>query len=141
MTRVAAQVGEKEMVNMNPKVLPRMGKTHKYGAKQTVVDGHTFPSKREAARYSELRLLEKAGEIDDLELQPSFDLHVAAYVANCPPGVRSARKVARYVADFRYVVRLTGAVVYEDSKGFSTPVYKLKRKMVQAEYGIDIVEV
>lgn len=52
--------------------MPVRLKTHKYSAKSMEVDGHKFPSKREARRYQELVLLAKAGEIDDLELQPRF---------------------------------------------------------------------
>ena len=47
---------------------------NKYGARKTVIDGITFDSKREAIRYQELKLLERAGEIKDLELQPKYIL-------------------------------------------------------------------
>lgn len=113
---------------------------HKYGAKPTTVDGIRFASKAEARRYGELKLLEKAGEIARLELQPKFDLHIAAKVRGCPQGVRHPSKVCTYIADFSYIDR-NGKAVYEDTKGFRTPVYRLKKKMVEKEYGITITEV
>jgi hypothetical protein len=99
----------------------------KYGATPEVVDGIRFHSRREAHRYRELLLLGLAGELHDLELQPRFPLLVN--------GVR----VADYLADFRYQDRVRGDVV-EDVKGFCTPVYRLKRRLVQAIYGISIEE-
>lgn len=95
-------------------------RTHKYNAKQTVVDGIKFPSKREAQRYCELKVLEKAGKIKRLELQVRFPLFVA--------GV----KVATYIADFCYYDESRRIV--EDCKGFLTPVYRLKKKMFEALY-------
>lgn len=107
---------------------------HKFNAKATVVDGIRFSSMAEAKRYGELKLLEKAGEIEGLELQPKFPLIV------------NGVKVASYIADFRYVVRgkgivsRLGRVVVEDTKGMITPVYRIKKKMVEALYGIAILE-
>lgn len=103
---------------------------HKYSARRTVVDGITFPSKREARRYRELALLAAAGDILALELQPAWDLHA--------PG---GRKVCTYIADFRYVVAATGETVIEDSKGVRTPIYRLKKKWLLAEHGIAVREV
>lgn len=103
-----------------------MKRFNKYGAKKTVVDGITFASKAEARRYGELKLLEKAGEIRHLELQPKFDLTV------------NGEKIGRYVADFRY--REGTESVVEDVKGFKTPVYRLKKALVKALYGIEIRE-
>ena len=100
--------------------------SHKYHAKPTTVDGIRFASKRESTRYQDLKLLQIAGEIDDLELQPSFDLHVKRV------------KVCRYVADFRY--QQDGKVVVEDVKGARLPLFKLKAKMLKAEYGITVLE-
>jgi hypothetical protein len=86
-----------------------------------------FASKREAKRYEELTWLEKAGEIRDLKTQVGFDLHV------------KDTKVSRYIADFTYTTS-HGTTVVEDSKGFRTPLYQLKKKMLAAEYGIVILE-
>ena len=104
---------------------------HKYGAVPTVVDGVRFASKAEAARYGELKLLEKAGEITGLVLQPRF------------PITYHGLKISTYVADFKYFL-VNGAHpvgVVEDVKGVSTTVYRLKKKLVEAQYGIVITEV
>ena len=100
----------------------------KYRAIPTLVDGIRFASRRESLRYMELKLLACAGEISGLELQPVFPLLV--------DGV----KVGRYLADFRYY-RKDGELVIEDSKGFKTPVYRLKKRIVEAQYGIQVQEV
>ena len=101
----------------------------KYNAIKTEVDGYVFASRREANRYQELRLLERVGEIEDLELQPVY------------PCVVNDVLVCKYIADFRYTSVKRGNVVIEDAKGFKTPVYRLKKKMVEAIYNIIIIEV
>lgn len=101
---------------------------HKYGAVKTTVDGITFDSKREAERYMELRILEKAGEIKNLALQPAFELQ--------PGFVNAKGKKVRsivYKADFAYTEN--GVYVVEDVKGMETDVFKLKRKMFDFKYG------
>jgi hypothetical protein len=100
----------------------------KYGAKPTEVDGIRFASRMEARRYQELRLMESAGVIRDLVLQPSWDLTV------------NGTNVARYVADFAYWDNERNVAVTEDCKGFRTPAYRMKRKLMKAIYGIDILE-
>ena len=100
---------------------------HKYGAVATVVDGHKFPSKKEANRYGELKLLQQAGKIQRLHLQPKFELTVNGII------------IGKYIADFDYWEN--GVWVVEDAKGFKTPLYKWKRKHCEAEHGIKIVEV
>lgn len=105
------------------------GTPSKYRAVRTAVDGITFASKAEARRYGELKLLERAGKIHGLEVQPPFDLVVMG------------RKVGRYVGDFAYYDRATKRHVLEDVKGMRTPVYRLKAKLMQALYGITISEV
>jgi len=102
----------------------------KFGNHKTVVDGMTFDSKKEARRYCELRMLERGKRITGLALQPRFD-----FVIN---GV----KIGYYKADFSYVEN--GACVVEDVKSEFTkklPVYRLKRKLMQAVHGIEIKEV
>ncbi len=101
----------------------------KYRNRMTVVDGITFDSKREAERYKELRLLERGGLITDLRLQVPFELIPKQ------PGERAVK----YVADFVYTEN--GRMVVEDVKGYRTDVYRLKRRMMQAKYGITIQEV
>jgi len=99
----------------------------KYRNIKTVVDGIKFDSKKEAKRYQELKLLEKAGEITDLELQPRFNLIV------------NGKKICAYIADFRYTSR--DKTIIEDVKGMRTPIYKLKKKLMKACLDIDIEEV
>ena len=102
--------------------------THKYGAIQTTVDGHKFPSGAEANRYGELKLLEKGGAIVGLELQPKYKCYVNGLL------------VCTYAGDFRYRDNDTRELVIEDVKGVRTPVYKLKKKLMKACHGIEIFE-
>jgi hypothetical protein len=107
-------------------------KLHKYGAVRTQVDGISFASKAEAARYKELKLLEKAGEIFGLQMQPRFPIDV------------NQVHICDYVADFKYHRYLDSGHqvnVVEDVKGVKTPVYRLKKKLVLALYGIVIKEI
>jgi hypothetical protein len=112
-------------------------KRSKFGAVPTVVDGIRFDSKKEARRYQELKMLERAGEIRHLSIQPRYELRVGTH------------DVGSYVGDFRYeehVNQITPNLapvwmcVVEDCKGVRTPVYRLKKKLMKALYGIDIRE-
>jgi len=112
----------------------------KYRAQPIEVDGIRFASRREARRYEALKLLVRAGEIVDLELQPSWTFEVDGR----PLVIRSAgypngRRV-RYVADFAYQ-DLSGGYVVEDAKGMQTPAYKLKRALMELHHGIVVREV
>lgn len=98
----------------------------KYHAIKTVVDGITFASKAEAARYQELKLLERTGAIAELITQPVFHLVV------------NGHKIGKYIADFQYYEN--GKIITEDVKGVKTPVYNLKKKLVKALYGVEILE-
>ena len=99
-------------------------KRSKYGAKKTEVDGTTFDSRLEADRYEHLRLLEMAGEIVDLELQPKFEL-----LAKFEDQWGTKHRAINYVADFRYQIVKTGEIIVEDAKGMETRVFKLKAKL------------
>ena len=101
---------------------------NKYSNRKTVVDGISFDSMKEARRYSELKLLERGGEIKDLKLQPKYTL-LQSFVDN--KGKRH-RKV-EYVADFYYVDSRNGETV-EDVKGMKTAIYKLKKKLFLSQY-------
>ena len=107
---------------------------NKYRAKKVSLEGYTFASKAEAKRYSELRLLERAKEISELQLQIPFEL--MAYSED--NGV--APTVGHYVSDFVYR-DTNNKLVVEDVKGFRTPLYKWKKKHFEAQYGIKITEV
>jgi hypothetical protein len=109
-------------------------KRSKYGAVKTVVDGITFASKREAARFVELKLLERSGEIRDLRLQPSFEIIPAIELDG------KKQRPVRYLADFCYMNE-DGRTVYEDVKGFRTEVYRIKRRLVKHVFGVEILEV
>ncbi len=101
----------------------------KYGARKTVIDGITFDSKREANRYQELKLLEQAGEISYLELQPSFILQESFKYQG-----KTIRAIT-YKADFAYHELASNAVVVEDVKGMETEVFRIKRKLFLSKYG------
>lgn len=109
---------------------------NKFGAIPTTVDGIRFDSAREARRWGELRLLEKAGEIRALRRQVRIEMQGRDGPILTPTG-----KPAVYVADFVYEDRRLGwAEVIEDAKGHPTPEYKLKRAVLAA-MGLEIVEV
>lgn len=104
---------------------------NKYHASKTELDGIRFDSRKEAARYRELKLLERAGEIRDLQLQVPFEL--------IPK--QEGERACTYVADFVYHMTDTGKMVVEDAKGMRTDVYKIKRKLMLWRHGIRISEV
>lgn len=111
---------------------PTPGKKSKYRAVPTVADGIRFASKKEAKRYGELKLMEKAGELFRLELQKVFYLHASS--ARFGPML-----IGKYVADFVYW--RNGEHIIEDVKGFKTPLYRWKKRHVEAQYGVKIVEI
>jgi hypothetical protein len=92
------------------------------------VDGYIFDSRKEAARYQELKMLEMAGEIKNVECQFKFEVKV------------EGKHVCNYFADFAYLDK-NDVPVFEDVKGYKTDVYKLKKKLVEAIYKIKIEEV
>lgn len=101
----------------------------KYGSVKTEVDGVLFDSKREAFRYQELKICERAGIIQELALQVKFPLVV------------NGVKVCTYIADFVYKDQ-QGRTLVEDSKGVKTPVYRIKAKLFAACYpNLRILEV
>lgn len=113
-----------------------MSRGIKWGiAKPVWYDGIRFASKAEMRRYVDLRLLERAGHIRDLEVQPAFPIEVINI------GNGEATQVGVYKADFRYFNVDHGGTVVEDVKGMSTVVYRLKKRLVEALYGIRIQEI
>lgn len=98
----------------------------KYRAVKETVDGLVFASRKEAQHYRDLKLLERAGKISGLELQPAFTIAI------------NGIKCFVYKADFAY--QEDGERVIVDCKGFKTPMYRLKKKCVEAAYGIKIKE-
>jgi hypothetical protein len=110
----------------------------KYGNKKVVAYGISFDSKREAKRYSELRLLERAGKIKNLELQKEFVL-----IPNQYDGVtgKLLERSCRYRADFCYYDCEKLTDVCEDTKGVSTADYIIKRKLMLFVHGIEVKEI
>jgi hypothetical protein len=101
-------------------------KKNKYGNVETVKHGISFSSSREAKRYEDLYLMEKACEIQDLKRQVPFDLIV------------NGIKVCTYVSDFCYQQK--GKLIVNDAKGMKTSVYSIKKKLMKACLGIEILE-
>lgn len=117
----------------------------KYGAKKVTVDGITFDSKKEARRYCELSLLAKAGKVTDLQMQVKFVLIPAQYEPDTI-GKRGGKKRGKlierecsYVADFVYTE--DGKRIVEDTKGFRTKDFIIKRKLMLYIHGIRINEI
>lgn len=122
----------------------------KYGSVKTTVDAIEFDSKREAARYSQLKLMQQAGHITDLRWQPRYTLFALTLelpdLHNANAGFISSRRqpVCDYIADFEYHDVALGRRVVEDVKSPATKkkeVYRLKRKLFEGQYGIQIQEI
>jgi hypothetical protein len=100
----------------------------KYHNKKIVIDGIKFDSLKEAKRYQQLKILEKANEITELRLQVKFELQ---------PSFKKDGKTIRkieYIADFTYYDNKLGKYIIEDTKGYRTDVYKLKKKLFEYKY-------
>lgn len=127
----------------------RRKKGVKYNNTKVEIDGHTFDSKHEANRYLELKLLERAGTITDLQMQVKFVLIPSQYEPDTVKVLKSGKeKVVKgklierecsYIADFVY--QYNGKTVVEDAKGMRTKEYVIKRKLILERYGIRISEV
>lgn len=125
----------------------------KYGAKKTQLDGIEFDSRKEARRWAQLRLMEKAGEITDLQRQVKFVLIPAQREPDTigpKGGIKKGRlleKECAYYADFTYKDALPFAdpaemrLHVEDTKGMRTAEYIIKRKLMLHIYGIRIEEI
>lgn len=100
----------------------------KYHNTKTVADGIKFDSKLEAERYAQLKILECAGVIRELELQPSFEL-----IPSFKKNGKTWRKTM-YKADFRYILAKDDRIIIEDVKGSTaviTDVFRLKQKLFE----------
>lgn len=122
--------------DLSPAMAKRLGITgatrQKFNAKKQTVDGHVFDSRREAARHGELVYRLKAGEIENLQLQPQYLM------------TRDGVVLATYTADFRFYDKRLRAWVVEDCKGgeaTKTEAYMLRKVFVEAQYGIRIQEI
>jgi hypothetical protein len=121
---------------------------NKYRAIKTCVNGIGFDSRKEARRYQELLLLERAGVIQNLQRQEKYVLIPAQYESyerygkkgqELKPGQRLVEKECSYLADFVY--EENGKKVVEDTKGVKTKDYIIKRKLMLYTHGIRIKEV
>lgn len=123
------------------------GNESKYHAEKVTIDGETFDSRREARRWTDLRLLERAGEIRDLRRQVKYILiptqreePIITKTGKEKPG-RVIEKECSYLADFVYQDARTGETIVEDAKGFRTEVYRIKKKLMLYVHGIRVTEV
>lgn len=108
----------------------KSGTRNKYGAVRTVVDGIKLDSKAEARRYGELKLLERAHEIQGLKVHPMFDIWF--------PVRNDKILICKVELDFSYFDKRDNCYHYEDVKGKDNSLSKLKRKLVEAAYPIKV---
>jgi hypothetical protein len=101
----------------------------KYHNKKTIVEGYAFDSLAERNRYQQLMLLVRNEDIHSLEIHPKFPVNV------------NNKHICNYFADFRYYDVQAEKFIVEDVKGVRTTTYRLKKKLVEAIYGIEIVEI
>ena len=126
-------------------------KTPKYNNKKVEIDGIVFDSQREAKRYHELKILEKAGIIKNLQMQVKYIL-IPEYrepdIVGSRGGIKKGKIIERecsYIADFVY--QENGKIVVEDVKGYRDPSsagyakFVIKRKLMLHVHGIRISEV
>jgi hypothetical protein len=120
------------MADSAPRVPGARAKRHrKYGNEPVEIDGVRFPSKKEARRWGELKLLEKGGVIRNLKRQEKYALTV------------NGQLVCNYVCDFQYEEASQGkwVRVVEDVKSEATrknSTFRLKEKLLQAVHGIKL---
>lgn len=123
MTSPAQQLAE---------ALAQLPAKRKYGNKPIEVDNILFASRKEARRFADLRLMERAGQIKDLKVHPAFPLDV------------NGHPVCRYTADFSYVTTATETRVVEDVKSPATrreTAYRIRFRLFRAIHGFEITEV
>lgn len=117
---------------------------NKYKAQKVVIDGEVFDSKKEARRYQELLLLQKAGKISHLERQVKYVL-IPAYKEKVGKKTKTIERECAFIADFKYFDRETHEIVVEDVKGYKGgkhyDVFVIKRKLMLERYGIRVREV
>ena len=115
---------------------PAQRQRRKYGNIPTIVDGLHFDSKAEANRWCELRIMEKAGLIRDLQRQVPYELVPAT---ERPSGGKE--RSITYIADFVFTNTKTGRTVVEDVKGAEPAVWALKRDLMLYVHGVEIAVV
>ena len=108
----------------------------KYNNKKTIYDNHAFDSKKEANYYLKFKIMQDAGIIRNLELQKKYVLQKSFINKEG----KKYREIS-YIADFYYVTTKDNKEHVVDVKGFRTDVYKLKKKLFEYKYGLEIEEV
>lgn len=126
-------------IHMSNKELKKLGinvpeTESKYKSQKRELDSKKFDSQKEANRYCELVILQKAGIISDLQEQVTFELIPKQYDASG----KLIEKACKYKADFVYTQN--GKTIVEDTKGVKTTEYKIKKKLMLYRYGIRIIE-
>ena len=111
-------------------------KAPKYKAVKTVIDGITFDSKKEAEYYGKLKLLLKAGKIKDLTRQVPF-----CWLEKHSHDGKEIEFKRKYIADFVYWDVCSQEYKIVDVKGYKTPEYKKKKKIVEEIFKVKITEV
>lgn len=101
---------------------------NKYGARKVKLDGHTFDSQAEARRYGQLVTMARAGLITDLVVHPKFTIEI------------NGSLICKVILDFSYKDK-RGEIYYEDVKGFRTREFVIKKNLMAACHGIDVVEI
>jgi uncharacterized protein DUF1064 len=127
------------MIPLSSKEAAKLGlgkKRSKYGVRHDslgklgrTVDGIKFASQKEANRYCELKVLKSAGEIGPISRQVPYEFEFEGKI------------MFRYVADFVYPDKRRRLIVVEDVKGYRTPEYKLKKKLIEAQWKFEIEEI
>lgn len=107
----------------------------KYFSKKVLIDGYKFDSKKESEYYLYLKSELKKGLIYDLELQKEYILQESFKI-----GTKTRRKIT-YKADFSYKTTKDDKLHVVDVKGFKTEVYRLKKKLFEKRYGIELEEI
>ena len=102
----------------------------KYRSKKTEVNGIVFSSRLEATRYQQLLMLEKAGEISDLWLQPEFQI----FMGRINPETGEKQRSRFYIGDFAYIDNMDKRLIVEDTKGMETAEFRLKWELVRSQY-------
>lgn len=123
---------------------------NKYGSKKIEIDGIVFDSKKEAKRYKDLSLLEQAGAIQNLQRQVKYvlipaqreftnEIYKSGRKKGCFKQGKLLERECTYIADFVYIQ--DGKYIVEDTKGFRTKDYIIKRKLMLHVHGIQIKEI
>lgn len=113
---------------------PTYSKKSKYGSRKVTIDGVTYDSLKEYHRFCDLKLMQRAGIITGLQRQVKYELIPTQRING-----KVIERPVNYYADFVY--KMDRQLVVEDIKGYKTPEYVIKRKLMLSVYGIQIHEV